>query len=187
MEQLDAVLVEQCLAGNAEAYRELIERHQDAVFSFCMRITGNWHEAADVAQETFIRAYRKLHFFDPRYSFRNWLFSIAANLTKNRFRSFFRRHRAEDQLRAGLTPAADTDPRLDELETALTKIPEKLRAPLLLKHVEGYSYDEIARTLGISISAAKMRVMRARDELVQLLDPQPCHESKPKQPHPQRA
>ncbi len=187
MERSDAVLVEQCLAGNSEAYRELIERHQDAVFSFIMRMTGNWHEAADVAQETFIRAYRKLGSYDPRFTFRNWLFSIAANQTKNRFRSFFRRHRVEQQLAAAPDPTPAPDPRLDELDHALAQIPEKLRAPLLLKHVEGYSYDEIARTLGIGVSAAKMRVMRARDELVQLLEPQPRHETEPTQPHPQPA
>ncbi len=165
----------------------MIERHQDAVFSFIMRMTGNWHEAADVAQETFIRAYRKLGSYDPRFTFRNWLFSIAANQTKNRFRSFFRRHRVEQQLAAAPDPTPAPDPRLDELDHALAQIPEKLRAPLLLKHVEGYSYDEIARTLGIGVSAAKMRVMRARDELVQLLEPQPRHETEPTQPHPQHA
>jgi RNA polymerase sigma-70 factor (ECF subfamily) len=172
MDPSDAVLVERCLAGNTAAYNDLIHRYQDAVFGFVLRMSGNWHEAADLTQDTFLRAYRKLDSYDPRFAFRKWLISIAANLTKNRFRSFFRRRRMEQELAERLNDSIQSpidNPRVEELQQVLMQIPEKLRAPLILKHVEGYSYEEIARTLGISVSAAKMRVVRARDGIVQRL------------------
>jgi RNA polymerase sigma-70 factor (ECF subfamily) len=172
MDPSDAVLVERCLAGNTGAYNDLILRYQDAVFGFVLKMTGNWHEAADLTQDTFLRAYRKLDFYDPRFAFGKWLISIAANLTKNRFRSFFRRRRMEQELAARLDnpiQSPTVNPGVEELHQVLRQIPEKLRAPLVLKHVEGYSYQEIARTLGISVSAAKMRVARARDKIVQRL------------------
>lgn len=173
METSDAVLVERCLDGDTEAYGALVRRHQDAVFNLLVKMTGNWHDADELAQEAFLRAYRKLGAYDARYSFKNWVITIAVNLTKNRFRSVFRRRRVEEFV-ANTPSATDpvttpADPRLAAVDEALAHLPVNLRAPLLLRHVEGYSYEEIARTLGIGISAAKMRVMRARDVVVQQL------------------
>jgi RNA polymerase sigma-70 factor (ECF subfamily) len=169
-ERTDAALVEQCLDGNREAFSELVRRHQDRVFHFAVRVTADRDDAVDLAQETFIRAYRKLGLYDPEYSFANWLLSICANLGKNRIRSEFRRRKAQEahwevvsQTRPG------PDPRKAELSEALRQMPEKLRLPLVLKHVEGLSYDEIADVLKIGVSAAKMRVKRAREELVRKL------------------
>lgn len=174
MNPSDAVLVERCLAGNTASYNDLIHRHQDAVFGFMLKMTGNWHEAADLTQDTFLRAYRKLDSYDPRFACRSWLIAIAANLAKNRFRGFFRRRRMEQAFAAGSNgslASPPVDPRVEELREVMMQIPEKLRGPLVLKHLEGYSYQEIARALGISVSAAKMRVARARDEIVRRLHP----------------
>lgn len=177
MEITDAVLVEQCLTGNSDAYGELVRRHQDAVFNLLVKMTGNWHEAADLTEDAFVRAFQKLDSYDPRFSFKNWLMTIAVNLTKNRFRSLFRRRRVEEQVAAEVKSAVSAnrgvDPRLDAVDQALAQIPEELRAPLILRHMEGYSYEEIARTMGIGLSAAKMRVLRARDALVQRLGSKP--------------
>ena len=127
-------------------------------------------EADDLAQETFVRAYRKLALFDPRYSFRNWLMSICVNLSKNRFRTQVRRrevHNPNIEIKDGTSQDQDTS-RID-LMAALHEIPETLRVPLVLKHVEGFSYDEIAGMMKIGTSAAKMRVQRGRDQLVRSL------------------
>ena len=167
----DAQVVEQCLAGDTNAFAELVSRNQDAVFNLAWRMTGNWHEAADITQETFIRAYQKLHSYRTEYTFKNWVMSIGANLTKNRFRSHSRRQRMKETLiemqDVEAAPAAEV--RDEGLEAALGQLPETLRAALVLKHMEGMSYEEIAKTLGIRVSAAKMRVARGRDELVRLL------------------
>lgn len=121
MEITDAALVEQCLAGKLDAYGELIQRHQDAVFNFIMKMIHNWHETADLTQETFIRAQRKLGYYDARFSFRNWLFSIAANQTKNRFRPLFRHRRTEEQS-ADPVFASDPTPREDPRQEAAKKL-----------------------------------------------------------------
>ena len=94
----DAEIVEQCRAGDTDAFAELVRRNQDAVFNLAWSMTGNWHEAADITQETFIRAYQKLHSYKPEYAFKNWVMSIGANLTRNRFRSHSRRRRMEETL-----------------------------------------------------------------------------------------
>jgi RNA polymerase sigma-70 factor, ECF subfamily len=171
MESTDPALVEATMNGQPQAFTELVRRYQDSVFNLSYRMSGNWHDAADTAQETFIRAFRKLSYYDPRYSFRNWVMSICANLTKNRFRGEARRRTAESAHTdlEFLGRSARPDPRRGELDEALLKVPDSLRLPLILKHVEGFSYEEIAETLGVGLSAAKMRVQRGRDELVRLL------------------
>jgi len=170
MEATDTELVEQCLAGKTEAFDELIQRHQDPVFNLLMKLTGNWHEAGDLTQEAFIRAYRKLGSYDPQFSFKNWVIAIAVNLAKNRFRSFFRRRRIEEQT-SGPVESTAADPRVELVDQALAQLPDTLRVPIVLKHMEGYSYEEIAQTLNIGVSAAKMRVARAREELVRRIEP----------------
>jgi RNA polymerase sigma-70 factor (ECF subfamily) len=174
MNESDAELAEQCLGGDAQAFEELVRRNQNSVFNLAWRMTGNWHEAADVTQEAFIRAYRKLSSYRSEYAFKNWVMSIGANLVKNRFRSFYRRQKMEKDLSAMQepSPAPVTEERDEALEKALGRLPEALRLALVLKHMEGMSYEEVARTLGIGLSAAKMRVARGRDELVKLLDPE---------------
>jgi len=171
METTDPELVEQCRAGNADAYEALIRRHQDAVFNLLMKLTGQREDAADLTQETFIRAYRKLDAYDSQFSFKNWVITIGVNLAKNRFRSFFRRCRAEEEAGAPVDCAAADNPRVEAVNQALAQLPEKFRVPLVLKHMEGCSYEEIAQMLGIGVSAAKMRVLRAREEFVRRLEP----------------
>lgn len=174
MEPTDAELVAECLEGRRESFSRLVERHQDAVYNLAYRMTGNHPDAADAAQEAFIRAYRRLATFRPQYAFRNWILGVCANVTKNRFRSEARRRaletehaRADERSTGGPGPARD--PLEEILERALMRLPEKSRAPLVLKYMEGFSVGEIARTLNIGAGAAKMRLLRAREELTGLI------------------
>jgi RNA polymerase sigma-70 factor, ECF subfamily len=168
----DVQVVEQCLAGDANAFAELVRRYQDAVFNLAWRMTHNWHEAADITQETFIRAYQKLRSYRSEYPFKSWVMSIGANLTRNRFRSYSRRQRMKEKLIETQDVEASPPPAAQDegMEAALSQVPEALREALILKHMEGMSYEEIAQALGIGVSAAKMRVARGRDELVRLLE-----------------
>ncbi|MHB8766762.1 MAG: RNA polymerase sigma factor [Deferrisomatales bacterium] len=170
MEPSDAALVERCLGGQKEAFGALVRRHQDAVFHLALRWSRDRDEAADVAQDAFLRAFRKLGTYQPQYSFRNWVLTICASVAKNRFRSDGRRRQAQDA-HVELYPRASEPPdgRRQALGRALAEIPETLRVPLVLKHVEGLSYEEVSGILGIGVSAAKMRVKRGRDELVRRL------------------
>jgi len=170
MHPTDAALVEQCLKGEQDAFAEIVQRYQHRVYYLALTRMRDRQEADDLAQETFIQAYRKLDIYDPRRSFRNWLLCICVNLGKNRLRTGARRREVNNP---HPEPRADTfqdqsQVRID-LMAALHKIPEKLRVPLVLKHVEGFSYDEIAGIMKIGTSATKMRVKRGRDQLVRSL------------------
>jgi RNA polymerase sigma-70 factor, ECF subfamily len=169
----DGWLVEQCLAGQREAYAELVQRYQHTVFRIALGMMRDREGAEDLAQEAFTQAYRKLSTFDARYPFRNWILTICVNLGKNRIRSRVRRRNALEMYaleREHATKAAQLPEH--DLRRELEKIPERLRVPLLLKHGEGLSYQEIAQILKIGTSAAKMRVKRGRDALLRLLQAQ---------------
>lgn len=169
MDITDVQLAADSRNGSRQAFGELVRRHQDAVFNLVWRMSGNWHEAGDLTQETFLRAYRNLHRYRPEFAFKTWLLSIGANLTRNWFRSFARQRQREAVLAAEAEEPAPVMERDEALDRALARLPSTLRRALLLKHLEVFSYDEVARALGIGVSAAKMRVARGRDELVRLL------------------
>lgn len=167
----DAQLVERCLDGQREAFATLVERYQEPVFNVAYRMTNNREDAADLAQDAFVRAYRKLAQYRPEYAFKNWVITICVNLTKNRFRSVVRRRNAEEAhlelyARHRQTMKGEVAIALGE---ALCRLNEKIRLPLVLKHAEGYSYEDIAEMLGLGVSAVKMRVKRGRDELVRVI------------------
>ena len=169
MERTDIQLVEACLAGDRESFSTLVERHQDAVFNLAHRMTGHAADADDLAQEAFIRAYRKLHQYQSAYPFRNWVLGICANLTRNSFRQRGRRQAAEMshlQLVDLQSPGRNAGPRQIALEQALMGLPEATRVPLVLKYMEGLSLEDIAQTLSLGLSAVKMRLARGRDALL---------------------
>jgi len=168
MHPTDAALVEQCLKGQKDAFAEIVNRYQHRVYYMSLTRIRDRYEAEDLAQETFIQVYRKLATYDSQRSFKNWLFCICANLGKNRLRSRARRREVHNPNPEPQEMTSQDQSRIDLMD-ALHKIPEKKRIPLVLKHVEGFSYDEIAAIMKIGISAAKMRVKRGRDELVRNL------------------
>ncbi len=174
MDVSDKVLVKRCRDGDTAAFGVLVERYQDTVFNLLVKTTASWHDADELTQEAFLRAYSKLGLYDSRFCFRSWLFTIAVNLAKNRFRSVSRRRMAE-------TTAANSngteqnygfhaEERLAEVDEVLAEMPNKLRVPLVLHHLDGFSYEEISQKLHIGVSAAKMRVMRAREEFAHRID-----------------
>jgi len=170
-EPSDSILVQRSLSGDKTAFTRLVVKYQTSVFGLAYRMTGNRDDAADVAQDTFIRAYSKLNQYKHEFPLKNWLLSICANQTKNRMRKIVRRRGAEQGHFEMYTPdMGDVNPRRIALEEVLASIPESLRIPLVLKHIEGFSYEEISEILNIGISAAKMRVKRGRDLLIDLLD-----------------
>lgn len=169
MERSDAALVEAVLQGDRDSFSELVTRHRDVVFHVAYRLSRNRADAEDLAQDAFLRAYDKLRLYRPDFSFRTWVCTICANLTKNRFRKEARRrevereHWADVETESGAVESCD--PRTEKLESAMRQLPETLRLPLVLRHAEGLSYEEVARVLSIGVSAAKMRVARARAAL----------------------
>jgi len=161
-EESDADLVEKSRRGDRRAFAELVRRHQDRVYHLAYRMTQSSADAADLSQETFLRAYRKLHRYRPGHSVRNWLLAICANLTKNMFRTRTRQRQADAghaELR-GLEAPEHGHPDRPALEMALARLDPTERAAVTLHYIEGLSFPEVAEILHLRLSAAKMRVHR---------------------------
>lgn len=186
MDSLDRKAMERLLRGEEEALRELAERYGARVVRFLHRLVGNSHDAVDLCQETFLRVYRYRAEFDPRRSFRIWLFTIAANLGRNvlRARRRFLRVSLEDETRGPATPRvldilAAEDPQPDEsverselheaVRGALERLSPDLRSAVQLVDLEDYSTLEAAKALRIPPRTVESRLYHGRRRLRQVL------------------
>lgn len=178
----ELALVERCRRQDAEAFGKIVDAYQHRVFGFVKRMVADTEEAADVAQEVFIRAYQGLARFDGRSSLRTWLFRIAYNLCVDRARKLDRapaetRIEAAEEDQPFEVPDSRWDPQLlvmnDELasvvEQGLGTMSEKLRTVLLLHDREDLAYEEIAQTLDLPIGTVKSRLFLARTHLQQVV------------------
>ncbi len=168
--------VQACLQGDQDAFGHLVERHGDVVYNLAYRMIGNASTAEDLAQETFIRAHSRLFQYKPEFAFRNWVLGICANLARSRYRWWRRHQRMEaefahhEALRQEACAAQnDSSPARKTLAQALIELPDRLRAPVVLRYMEGLSVLEVAQVLGLRPSAAKMRLARGRDRLREAL------------------
>jgi RNA polymerase sigma-70 factor (ECF subfamily) len=165
--------------GDMRAFEQLIERHQERILANCRYISGSADDAQDLAQEVFVKAFFGIGRFEGRSAFGSWLQRIKVNhclnfLRKRKGRSFVD---VED-------PTAETDPELhvpadaeggirakdqrERIKQVLDRLPDTLRLPLIMRDLDGLSYQEIADSLQIGLSAVKMRIKRARQEFRRL-------------------
>lgn len=143
-----------------ELFRQVYETHGPALYRFCLMQMKNRADAEDVMQEVFLkRLYRAPHFDSPEHE-KRWLYRVALNQCKDEWK---RRHRSDLPLEAAALVAVP--PAQRELLEQVAALPEKLRTVIHLHYYEGYSIEEIAQVLGISVSAVKMRMKRGRDAL----------------------
>lgn len=172
-------------AGDHEAFRRLVDRHGRAVFAVAYRLTGNVHDAEDVVQETFLKAYRRLDDFEARSRFSSWLHRIAANAAYDVLRR--RQCKAEDSLHVGgegdevERPIEAPDPSQDRLvfgrevsqrvTAAMKRLGPLERSAFVLRHVEGLSIREVADALGCDPNAVKQGVCRAVKKMRKALAP----------------
>ena len=185
MEEGDAAQVARAREGDAEAFRSLVERHSHCVFRLAYRMTGNEHDAEEVVQDTFLRAYRQLHRFESRASFSTWIYRIAANCSIDLVRTRLRhdRHAAKDAAKGAdeTTDLPSSDPAPDrmvfgsevrrEVQAALAGLSTLERAAFTLRHLEGWSIDEIGQALGLRTNATKHSIFRAVRKLRVALEP----------------
>jgi len=171
----DEVSLLRCsLAGETEAWGEIISRYKDAVFGLCVGFLRNRADAEDITHDAFIRAYVNLRRYDLERRFSTWLFTIAANLCRNRLR-YHRNHpvvELPDQIRGGPDPATVVarEDRHAHVREALTHIPYGYRAPLVLRFYNDLSYREIADILAIPEGTVKTRIHRGKAMLKQRLE-----------------
>jgi RNA polymerase sigma-70 factor (ECF subfamily) len=183
MEMTDAATVSRARSGDADAFRLLVERHSQPIFRVAYRMTGNEHDADDVVQETFLRAYRQLVRFEERANFGTWLHRIAVNCALDllRVRGRLDRHYGGDPEDAEMTGAASTDPQQERLlisaevrqqvAAAMELLSGNERIAFVLRHFEGMPVEEISKILGVQVNAAKHTIFRAVRKLRQSLEP----------------
>jgi RNA polymerase sigma-70 factor (ECF subfamily) len=181
VEEQDARDMADLAAGRDRALNSLMERHGLKLFHYLVRLVGSEGEAADLAQETFVRIYQHRHRFDVRQRFSTWLYTIATNLVRDRLR--WKARHPEVTLEVGngaagaslgdTLPGGGPDPaqaleaeeRATAVRQAVASLPEELRLPLVLAEYEERSQAEIAAILQCSVKAVEMRIYRARQQL----------------------
>ncbi len=166
-------------ADRDRAFPDLVHALQDGVYSGALQFTRNGHDAQDVTQETFIRAYRALGSYDPErisdLNLRPWIWTIALNLCRNRARSASRRPEAalaEDRAEAGPGPEAQAiaDAEVNEWRVRLSTLSGPQRTAVVLHHVVGLPYSEIAASTGRTESTTRSDVRRGLARLRTLIE-----------------
>lgn len=191
MEMTDVTVVSRARTGDPDAFRLLVERHSQPIFRVAYRMTGNEHDADDVVQETFLRAYRQLDRFEERANFGTWLHRIAINCALDLLRARGRmdRYYGGDPEDAEMNGTIRSEPEQDRLlisaelreqvAAAMERLSGNERTAFVLRHFEGMPVEEIGKTLGIQVNAAKHTIFRAVRKLRQALEPfvrsSPCN------------
>jgi RNA polymerase sigma-70 factor (ECF subfamily) len=189
----EAALIQRCLSGDDTAFDQIVNRYQDMVYNLALRLLGKREEALDLSQEVFFQVYRKLGSFRRDASLRTWIHRIVINRAKNSQRWWRRR---ECEMTAVAVEEAERDnpwvlsaalnmrgadapdevlqrKELGEiLQEAIASLPFDQRTILLLKDIDGLSYEEISQTLKLALGTVKSRLARARKALRDKLDPE---------------
>jgi RNA polymerase sigma-70 factor, ECF subfamily len=171
----DVAVIGRVLGGDVEAFALLVDRYQDEFARYATYMTGSADEAADVIQESLVRAYKSLRRCTDRANFKGWLFRIVSNQCKTHLKR--RRRDADSLLDHADDLAAPDDAGADaeaedvrgRVHDALQRLPAEQREALVLKYVEGVSLPEMAGLLGASVPALKMRLLRGRAALRETL------------------
>ncbi len=171
--EADRESVEACQRGEREAFGSLVERHQRTVYRLCYRFVNDHHDASDLAQEVFLRAYRGIGRFRADSSFSTWLYRIAVNVCLS-FRATRRPEPREllgdvPDTTTGVLASLEAEERSRRVREAVGRLPEKQRATLILKVYQELTHEEVARTLGTSIGTAKASLFHALANLRKLL------------------
>ena len=176
----EAALVERCAAGDEAAYARLVEDHQRMVYHLALHLLGDHNEALDLSQDVFLNVVRTIGSFRGQSSLRTWIYRIVVNLAKNRQRWWRRRRRSDlvsldEHVRQHGDLAARGDARPDRefgrkelaarIWRALEGLPFDQRTCIVLREIDGLSYEEIAFSLGVAAGTVKSRLARAREAL----------------------
>lgn len=177
----EVALILRCTRGDELACHELVEQHQRMVYGLALHLVGDHHEALDVSQEVFLRVFKTLKGFRRHSALKTWIYRIVINQARNRQRWWRRRRRdaqvsLDDHVRANgelASRAAESSPdgvyRQKELAArlrgALARLPFDQRSAIVLREIDGLSYEEIAYSLDVAVGTVKSRLARARSSL----------------------
>jgi RNA polymerase sigma-70 factor (ECF subfamily) len=177
-----------CQMGDVEAFEDIVKKYQKKMFNVSFRMIGDYNEALDVVQEAFLSAYRGIKGFKGKSRFSTWLYTIVINLSKNRIkqlsaRSFYERFSINDPVESGdgtinIEPPSGDLSALERLEKkerennihgCIQRLAGEFREVIVLRDLQGFSYDEIAGMLDIEEGTVKSRLYRAREALRECL------------------
>jgi RNA polymerase sigma-70 factor (ECF subfamily) len=177
----EAALVQRCALGDEDAFGELVGEHQRMVYQLAMHLLGDHNEALDLSQEVFLRIFRTIQRFRGQSALRTWIYRIVVNQARNRLRWWRRRYRSqqvslEEHVRSHGDPAANetgTSPDRalgrkelsSRIRVALDGLPFEQKTAIVLREIDGMSYEEIAFSLGVAVGTIKSRLARARETL----------------------
>ncbi len=187
--QLAVALVRRCVAGDAEAWEDIVRTYNRRIYNVCYRFTGSADSAEDLAQEVFIKMYRTLDSYAPeKGAFTTWIMTMTRNLLVDHYRKA-KQDRVTDSLDAGITEEEDAVPLSDRIEDrgpsaddriqrretqemvqkAIQKLSPELREAVILRDLQDMDYKEIAVALKVPEGTVKSRINRGRMELARLL------------------
>ena len=181
--------IERLRRGEAAAFDELVAERSGEIYGLLFRLTENSEEARDLTQETFLRAFQSIGRFRGEADLRTWIYRIAINQARNRWRWWRRRHKdstvsldatqgqSNQTVIATLAESSDNPEQQTlaherelALRSALQKVGRAYRETVVLRDIEGFTYEEIATTLGINVGTVKSRLARGRQELKRKLE-----------------
>jgi len=176
----DLALIDRHRHGDPDAFDELYEEFSGMVFNLALRLSGNAEDAADLSQETFLRVHRYLAGFRGRSSLKTWVYQVALNCCRSRFRGKAAQLRANSQSLEQIADLPDLDRTPEEnaivrsegdvVIAALQQIPSPYREAVVLRDLEGLSYQEIAQVLRTRLGTVRSRIARGRDCLRVILE-----------------
>ena len=174
----DEELIARFQQGDQQAFDILVHRYKDQLLNFVYRFVGNRNDAEDIVQETFLRVYKNKHYYKEIAKFSTWIYTIAGNLAKTELRKRKRRKLFSvsnfmNEEKDYEIPDEDKNPELevdgtikdDIIQKAIEKLPPKFKEVILLRDVQGFSYEEISQILNIPLGTVKSRVNRGRLKL----------------------
>jgi RNA polymerase sigma-70 factor (ECF subfamily) len=185
----EAQFIERLKQGEAAAFEQLVAERSGEIFGLLFRLTENSEEARDLTQETFLRAYQSIDRFRGEADLRTWIYRIAINQARNRWR-WWRRRRRDTTISLDAPPGDSTQTLMATLaesgnnpeqqtlaherevvlRSGLQRVRRAYREAVILRDIEGFTYEEIADTLGITVGTVKSRLSRGRQELRQKLE-----------------
>jgi len=177
-------LIQRAAKGDAAAFNQLLGMHERRMYAVALRMCGNPEDAQDCLQEAMLRIFRSITGFKAQSSFSTWVYRITMNTCLDELRR--RKNRPNTSL-DGLTDAGwapeDTGPSPEkhamqsdmgrQLHAMMQELPEEMRSAVVLRDIEGYSYDEIANMLGVNVGTIKSRISRGREKLREKISAKP--------------